>query len=118
LPRLLEQGITVVVDLALDEPPAVLSREMVYCRFPLVDGTGNPIWLLRSAVMTVANLLRESVPTLVSCSAGISRAPAVAAAALAIATDRPLEECLEKVMLSRGGDVSPGFWRSVKEAIG
>ena len=28
-----------MVDLALNEPPAVVPRELVYCRFPLGDGS-------------------------------------------------------------------------------
>ena len=51
-------GILAVVDIALNEKPAVLPRDLIYCRFPLIDGTGNPAWLLRLAVETVASLLR------------------------------------------------------------
>jgi hypothetical protein len=46
-------GISAVVDLAMNEPPAVPARELVYCRFPLLDGAGNPPWRLRAAVETV-----------------------------------------------------------------
>ncbi len=42
LRTVLAAGIVALVDLALDEPPASLTRELVYCRFPLVDGPGNP----------------------------------------------------------------------------
>lgn len=34
-------GIEIIVDLAAEEPPAVLSRDLVYCRFPLLDGGDN-----------------------------------------------------------------------------
>ena len=44
---LLTTGIIAVVDLAIQEAPAPLTRELVYCRFPLVNGPGNPPWLLR-----------------------------------------------------------------------
>jgi hypothetical protein len=47
-----------------------LTRELVYCRFPLVDGAGNPPWLLRAAVETVAGFVRAGVPTLVFCGPG------------------------------------------------
>ena len=46
-PLLFAAGIVAVVDLAGNEPPAALPREFVYCRFPIVDGGGNPVWLLR-----------------------------------------------------------------------
>ena len=76
-------GIRAVVNLALNEPPAMLSRELVYCRFPLIDGPGNPRWLLQTAVDTVAGLLRSDTPTLVYCGAGMSRSPCIAGAAIA-----------------------------------
>jgi hypothetical protein len=104
----LSAGLLAVVDLALNEPPAAVTRELAYCRFPLVDGPGNPPWLLRAAVDTVASLLRSGTPALVACGAGMSRAPAAAATAIAVVTGRPLPECLGLVI---GGacDVSPGL---------
>src|SRR5688500_1244777 len=78
-----QAGIVALIDLALNEPPVPVPRELVYGRFPLIDGSDNPPWLLRAAVDTTAHLLRSGVSTLVICSAGISRSPAVAAAALA-----------------------------------
>lgn len=80
--ELLRLGVGAVVDLAVEEPPAVAGHEMVYCRFPVLDGTENPPWLLRAAIEMTATLLRQRVPTLVACSSGVSRAPAIAAAAL------------------------------------
>ncbi len=67
--RLHEIGIVAVVDLAVDEPLAQLSREMVYCRFPLLDGAGNDPAVLRAAAETTASLIRDKVPTVVSCNA-------------------------------------------------
>jgi hypothetical protein len=40
---LFSTGTLAVIDLALNEPPASLPRELVYCRFPLIDGAGNPL---------------------------------------------------------------------------
>ena len=41
-PRLVhELGISAIVDLALEERPSPPARDVVYCRFPLVDGAGN-----------------------------------------------------------------------------
>ena len=53
-------GILAIVDLAMNETPATVTRELAYCRFPLIDGSGNPRWLLRAAVETVACLLRSA----------------------------------------------------------
>jgi hypothetical protein len=78
LPRLLDVGILAIVDLAANESPARVTRDLVYLRFPLLDGSGNPRWLLRMAVESVAGLLRSGTPTFVSCGAGMSRSLAIA----------------------------------------
>ena len=78
LELLLGTGIEAVVDLALEQAPMPLARELAYFRFPLIDGEGNPRWLLRAAVETVASLLRAGVPTFVYCGACMSRTPSVA----------------------------------------
>ncbi len=113
----LAAGIVALVDLALNEPPAAVTRELVYCRFPLVDGSGNATWLLRAAVETTAGLLREGVPTLIYCGAGLSRAPAVAAAAIsAVSGDSP-DACLASVVQSGSRDVSPALWREIRKIL-
>jgi protein-tyrosine phosphatase len=90
-----------------------LPREIVYCRLPLVDGAGNPPWLLRAAVKLAAGLLRNRTPTLIYCSVGLSRTPAVAAAALALARGRDPLQCLNSLVPDRPHDVSPGLWQDV-----
>jgi protein-tyrosine phosphatase len=118
LQALFAAGIAVVIDLAGNEPPAVLPRDRVYCRFPLIDGTGNPVWLLRAAVNTVTCFLRSNTPTLVACSAGLSRSPCIAAAAIAIVRECPLDEGLAFVLQSGRADVSPAFWSELRAACG
>jgi hypothetical protein len=81
-------GVAALVDLAMNEPPATITRELVYCRFPLADGSGNAPWLLHAAIDATAGLLRSGTPTLVFCSNGMSRTPAIAAAAIAKLTNR------------------------------
>ena len=75
-------GIRAVVELADSEPLATLAREFIRCRFPLADGGGNPPWLMRLAVESIATLLRAGVPTLVACGCGLSRSVCVAAGSL------------------------------------
>jgi hypothetical protein len=111
-------GILAVVDLAIDEPSASVTLELVYCRFPLIDGTGNPRWLVRAAVETVACLLRCDTPTLVSCGAGMSRSPCIAAAAIARVRGCPTSEGLAIALQSAAADVSPGLWAEVQEIAG
>lgn len=105
-----EAGIQAVVDLAMDEPPVQPTRELVYLRFPLVDGGGNPEWLLRLAVEAVSGLLTAGVPTLVACSAGASRSPAIAAMAIARWQGIAHEEGLKRIGT---GDVSVTLWREL-----
>jgi hypothetical protein len=114
LRALLSTGILAVIDLALNEPPATLPRELVHCRFPLIDGVGNPPWLLRAAVACVADLLRSDIPTLVYCGAGMSRSPCIAAAAIARVRGCPPEEALTWVANSGAMDLAPGLWAEVK----
>ena len=109
-----DAGIEAVVDLAMDEPPVHPTRELVYLRFPLVDNAGNPPWVVRTAVEAVVGLLQSGVPTLVACSAGASRSPAVAAVAIArwkgISPDDGLK------MIGRG-DLSPSLWRELCDTL-
>jgi protein-tyrosine phosphatase len=116
LRRVFAAGVEALVDLAREEPPLAPHRELIYCRFPLEDGTGNPSGLLRLAVRTVADLLFAHTHTLVFCGAGMSRTPAVAAAALALLTGRTPEECLQGLREIGPADVSPGLWQDVRAA--
>jgi hypothetical protein len=115
--RIITAGILAVVDVALNESPASLPRDRTYCRFPLIDGTGNPSWILRTAVETVACMLRVGTPTLVYCSAGLSRSPCVAGAAIAIVRGCSLDEGLKLVLQSGPADVSPGLWSEIRAAF-
>ena len=115
--ELLRLGVGAVVDLAVEEPPAVAGHEMVYCRFPLLDGAENPPWLIRAAIEMTATLLRQKVPTLVACSSGVSRAPAVAAAAL-VRLGRPnLQDAMLYVAQFGQCDVSAGLLQDVVQVM-
>ncbi len=108
----LDTGIEATVDLAMEEPPVHPTRELVYLRFPLVDGGGNPDWLLRMAVVAVMDLVEAKVPTLVACSGGMSRSPAVIAVALTLCEWLPegSTAVLERLRASGSLDVSPALW--------
>src|SRR5262249_28272917 len=113
----LDVGITALVDLAENEPLPKIPRDLIYCRFPLVDGPDNPPELLRLAVSTTVRPLRPGGPTLVYCSPGVSCPPAIAAAALALLHGQPPEECLQQLHPAKGFDVTPGLWDAVVAAI-
>jgi protein-tyrosine phosphatase len=82
--KLFDLGIRAVVQLAAEEPAIQTPRELVYFRFPLMDGTGNDLELLDLAIRSVASLIRKGILTLVCCGAGMSRSPAIVAAALTV----------------------------------
>lgn len=106
-------GIEAVVDVAGEEEPAVLARSVIYSRVPLIDGADNETWALKLAIQTVSELIQSRVPTLVACSAGMSRSPSIAVAALAVASgvnpDDELKRLAETCMFS----VSPALWQHV-----
>lgn len=52
LRQVLNAGVQAIVDLAANESPLQLTRDLIYCRFPLVDGVGNDPVLLRLAIDT------------------------------------------------------------------
>jgi protein-tyrosine phosphatase len=112
-----ERGIKVIVQLALEEPPLQPPRELIYLRFPLLDGNWNDANLLHLAIRCVAVLMQRGMPTLVGCGAGMSRSPAIVAAALATVEHAELEECLERVTQLHPADLSPGFWEDVHQLM-
>ena len=91
---------------------------MIYCRFPLIDGTENPPWLIRAAIEMAATLLRNQVPTLIACGGGVSRTPAIAAAAM-VRLGRP---SLQDALLYLAGfghcDVSAGLLQDCSASNG
>jgi len=114
----LDAGITAVVDLAIEMPPIFYPRDVVYCRFPLIDGSGNNLPVLRAAIDTTARFICGSVPTLVTCDGGMSRSPAVVAAALAAVEGTPMDAALQRVAELGPHDVSTTLWAEVRQACG
>ena len=88
--------------------------DMVYCHFPLTDGPQDDPTILRVAIQTVATLLKSQVPTLVYCGAGMSRSPAIVAAALSIVQGGNPEDKLKEIVAGHPHDVSPQLWEAVR----
>jgi protein-tyrosine phosphatase len=109
LGAIVDAGIVAIIDLADNEPVLPITRELVYFRFPLMDGAGNPAWLLQAAVAMVEQMLKTNTPTLIVCSAGISRSPMIAACGLARWRGCSLEEALAVVRQAGPMDASPGL---------
>ena len=114
--RLLRDGILAVINLAAEEPSPVLPRSMVYCHFPITDGAQDSQGVLGVAIQTLVALLKKQVPTLVYCGAGMSRSPAVVAAALSIVQGGSPEEKLREIVAGQPHDVSPQLWAAVCRA--
>ena len=116
VPAVLNAGIEAIVDLAKMCEPVQPTRELVYLRFPLVDGAGNPPWLVCAAIHAVEGLSRLGVPTLVACDGGMSRSVVVVTAALWFKTPpaHPLDNVLVRVAAGGPADVHPALWTDVK----
>lgn len=117
LEKLERQGIRAVVQLAVEERPLELPREMIFYRFPLVDGCGNDADLLGLAIAAVASLVRRQIPALVCCGAGMSRSPSIAAAGIAISEIMPPEQALQIVNKHHRTDVLPGLWQEIVDVL-
>jgi protein-tyrosine phosphatase len=111
------RDIRAVVQLAIDEAPLQLPREIACLRIPLVDGDGNDAALLHLAIQTVAALLEAEIPTLVCCGGGMSRSPAIIAAAISRVEKADLHICLEAVTKSHPSDVSTALWEEVSRVM-
>jgi len=84
----------------------------------LIDGGSNSPKLLRAAIGAVESLVTNEIPTLVYCSAGMSRSVAVIAMALAISRAESPEDSLLKLVSGQPHDVSPLLWSDICKACG
>jgi protein-tyrosine phosphatase len=114
---ILDGGIRALLQVAVEEQALQPPSELIYLRFPILDGIDNPPDVLSLAVSTAAALIQAHVPTLVCCGAGMSRAPLMAAAGMAVAHGEPLEACLQHVAQHHPCDVSPGLWSEVRATL-
>lgn len=112
---LFEAGIAAVVDVAYEESPAQLPRQLIHCRFPIVDGAGNDPTLLRLALLTTVELLKSGMPSIVACSAGMSRSPAIAICALAVYLAQSPDSVLASVNEKLSFELHGGLWTDVCE---
>lgn len=106
-------GIRALVQLAYEEPCVQAPRDLIVVRFPLLDGGDNDAVLTTLAIQAIISLVERRVPTLVSCSNGLSRSPCLVAAALAICEQRPLPQVLAEVIDTAPADISPPFWNHI-----
>jgi protein-tyrosine phosphatase len=111
-----DAGIEAVLFLATDLIN-LPGRGLIVCRVPLIDGQGNEPERLRLAVDIAASLVGGGVLTLVCCSNGMSRSPAIVAAALAEVDGGSADEHLKRLTLGQPADVSPALWRDIRSIV-
>jgi hypothetical protein len=110
---LFDVEIAAVIDVAFEEPPAALPRQLIYCRFPLNDGGGNDPAVLLCAVQCIVLLLASGMRTLIACSAGMSRSPTIAAYALAAHLGQSPEDVLLRIAEKKSLEVKGPLWNDV-----
>ena len=113
----MDSGFQVVIDLAAEEPPIQLPRDMIYCRFPLLDGEGNSPALMKSAINLIVSFVQAQIPTLVACSGGMSRSPLIASAVLAMVDGIDLDEAIRRVTATGPCDFSPNLYNDVRKLL-
>lgn len=104
--RLLSAGVVAVINLAAEGPSPMLPRSTISLTDGAADDQAIPI-------QTIVSLLKTQVPTLVHCGAGMSRSPAVVAAALSIVQGGSPDDKLKEITTGHPHDVSPHLWDAV-----
>jgi protein-tyrosine phosphatase len=72
---------------------------------------------LRAAIETTATFIASRTPTLVACGAGMSRSPAIVAAAMATLEGGTLVGALERLTAGQPHDVSPSLLAEISEVL-
>ncbi|TWT49562.1 Dual specificity phosphatase, catalytic domain [Rubripirellula amarantea] len=112
---LFDVGINAVMDIAFEEPPARLPRQLLYLRFPLNDGGGNDSTTLRFAVQSLVDLLHTGTRTIVACSAGMSRSPTIAAYALACYLDITPAMAIQRIATIKALEIKSQLWSDLAD---
>lgn len=111
------RGIAAIVQLAYEEPCIEAPRDLIVHRIPLVDGGCNDPALLSLAVDVLTALIGRRIPTLVTCSHGLSRSPCIVATALASAEQRSPRTVLEEIVAGVPADISPPLWSQTHHIV-
>ncbi len=107
---LFDAGITAAIDVAYEEPPAQIPRQLMYCRFPLLDGGGNDPRILLQTLRVATDLLQLDMRTIITCSAGMSRSPTVAAFALAHHLNELPDVVIARIADIKSLELKPELW--------
>ena len=114
---LFDAGVAAVIDVAYEESPAQIPRQLTYCRFPLNDGGGNNPETVLQSLRTATDLLRSNTKLLIACSAGMSRSPTLAAFALAHHLSVTPDEVIAGIADIKGLELKPELWADMLTAF-
>ena len=73
---------------------------------------------MQTAIETVVLFLQREIPSLVCCGAGMSRSPAVIAAALSVFQGGTPDDRLRQIAIGHPHDISPQLWEDVRWVCG
>jgi protein-tyrosine phosphatase len=93
--------ISVIISVTATSHAGNAPAEVTLIEVPMMDGPQNSQDAFETAVAAVMSRLAAGDRILPHCSAGASRSPAVAAAALALHTDSELEAAVQQVLTRR-----------------
>ncbi len=113
-----DAGIAAVIDVAYEELPAQVPRQLTYCRFPLNDGGGNDPIVLFQTLLTATNFIDAEIRTLIACSAGLSRSPIVAAFAIAHHLNEAPDEAIARIADIKALELDRNLWADMLVAFG
>jgi len=113
IPQCLKQGITAIVDLAIEEPVPTMPRVTNYCRFLVTDDGENDPANLQAAISVSTVFLQGGHAAAICCNAGLSRSPSIAAAILSRVSGQSLVACLERIAAEKHINVNPALWNQV-----
>jgi len=113
----MDAGFQIVVDLAIEEPPIQLPREVASCRFPLLDGKGNSPGLIMAAIDLIVSCVNTQTKTLVACSGGMSRSLLMASAVVAQVKSIDLDDAIRRVTRAGPCDISPNLYATFRELL-
>ena len=107
---LFDAGITAVIDVAYEEQPAQIPRQLTYCRFPLLDGGGNDPAVLAQSLRTTTDLMALGIRTIIACSAGMSRSPTIAAFAIAFHLSKNPDDVIARIAEIKPLELKAELW--------
>ena len=113
----MDAGFRVVVDIAIEESPIQLPREIASCRFPLLDGEGNSPALIMAAIDLIVSCVNTQTKTLVACSGGMSRSLLIASAVVAQVKSIDLDDAIRRVTRAGPCDISPNLYDAFRKLL-